>query len=514
MQRFTLATLTVILVLAGGFFVLSFILPAKEFLIENQQAAIDFSLEFAFKDIPEAPEITLFLVGDIMLNRGVEYMIEKYGEGDFRFPFLKIAEELKKADILFGNLEGPISDKGIKVGSICSFRFRPEAIEGLTFAGFDILSLANNHMLDYQSTALKETMMILKGNGIDYIGAGFNREEAFSVKIKETEGVRVGFLAYTNLGPKTWMAQRESPGLAWIDEKSLEAIQADIENFKQAVDILVVSLHAGTEYSLKPTPFQISFAQASIEAGADLVVGHHPHVVQKIEKYKEGWIAYSLGDFVFDQDFSEETLKSILLKVIIKNGKIEQVIPQDIKINKYFQPEKTEEKPTETLEIKDSETPLNVVNRILAWGHHTPLSPRLIDTIIIHSSYDALGENPYNIDGIIQEYKLYGVLPHYLIARDGTIYRLALDKDIAYHAGVSKMPDGRTNVNNFSIGIELVNSKSDTPTKEQYNSLGSLVKFLKTKYKINYILGHNQIAPDRKTDPWNFDWAKFYEALK
>ncbi|MDI6602569.1 MAG: peptidoglycan DD-metalloendopeptidase family protein [Patescibacteria group bacterium] len=159
---------------------------------------------------------------------------------------------------------------------------------------------------------------------------------------------------------------------------------------------------------------------------------------------------------------------------------------------------------------------LKIINRILKWGHHTPPTPRLIDTIIIHSSYDALGDNPYSVDGVIQEYKLYGVSSHYLISRDGIIYCLAPDEDIAYHAGISKMPDGRTNVNDFSIGIELIYTKTDSPKEIQYQSLVQLVKYLQQKYNIQNknILGHKDITPERKTDPWNFDWKKFIKMLK
>lgn len=157
---------------------------------------------------------------------------------------------------------------------------------------------------------------------------------------------------------------------------------------------------------------------------------------------------------------------------------------------------------------------LNVINKIVSWGHEIPSSPRSIDTIIIHSSYNTLGDDPYSVNGVIQQYKTYGVSSHYLIDRNGTIYRLVEEKNIAYHAGKSKMPDGRTNINNFSMGITLINTKSVGPNEVQYTSLLKLVRFLKWQYEIKNILGHNQIAPDRKTDPWNFNWQKFNEMLK
>ena len=111
-------------------------------------------------------------------------------------------------------------------------------------------------------------------------------------------------------------------------------------------------------------------------------------------------------------------------------------------------------------------------------------------------------------DIIYKEYKPYGVSPHYIISHDGKIYRLVEDKNIAYHAGESKVPDGRTGVNNFSLGIEIVNTKSEKPNEAQYNALRNLLTYLKSEYKIKYVLGHSDIAPGRKDDPWNFDFER------
>jgi poly-gamma-glutamate synthesis protein (capsule biosynthesis protein) len=319
------------LIFGLAYFFLSFFYFEKEISFDNQEKQEDFNNS----------EISIFFVGDIMLDRGVEYMVNKEGKKDFRFSFLKIADELKKSDILFGNLEGPISDNGLKVGSIYSFRFKPEAINGLLYADFDILSLANNHMLDYQRIALEDTMKILKENNIDYVGAGLNKEEAFSLKIKQVKDTRIGFLAYTNLGTKNWQAGNENSGMAWINENDITEVIEYIKKAKEEVDVLIISLHAGEEYAENPTNFQISFAQDCISSGADLVIGHHPHVVQRIEQYKDGWIAYSLGNFVFDQHFSKETMESIILKVVIEDKKINKVYSENIRINEYFQPELT-----------------------------------------------------------------------------------------------------------------------------------------------------------------------------
>ncbi|OGZ19373.1 MAG: hypothetical protein A2Z68_01380 [Candidatus Nealsonbacteria bacterium RBG_13_38_11] len=285
---------------------------------------------------PEKETVNIILVGDIMLDRGVEYMIEKQGKGDFKFPFLKIAEYFKKADIVFGNLEGIISDKGTKIGSIYSFRVNPKAMEELALTGFNVLSLANNHALDYGKEALEDCFIRLKDSGISYVGAGLNEKEAFSLVVKEVNNTKIGFLAYTDLGPEIWKAKEDS-GIAWIKESDLEKIEKDIQEAKNKVDVLIVSLHSGEEYTQKLTQFQIEFPKMAIEAGADLIVGHHPHVVQPNEKYQQGYIFYSLGNFIFDQSFSKETMGGLLLEVQIKDKKIKEIIQKEVKINNYFQ---------------------------------------------------------------------------------------------------------------------------------------------------------------------------------
>lgn len=155
-----------------------------------------------------------------------------------------------------------------------------------------------------------------------------------------------------------------------------------------------------------------------------------------------------------------------------------------------------------------------IINHLVSWGHRTVDHPRSIEAIIIHSSYNALTPDSFSVAGVIREYRKYGVSPHYLIDREGTIYRLVPDRDVAYQAGKSRLPDGKTDVNEVSIGIELLNTPHDTPTPAQYNSLADLVKWLESKYQIKYVLGHKDIAPKRKTDPWNFDWKKFREMVK
>lgn len=172
------------------------------------------------------------------------------------------------------------------------------------------------------------------------------------------------------------------------------------------------------------------------------------------------------------------------------------------------------EKPAQSGKVVESEKQIEtkseagkIVDKLVSWGF-AKSSGRKIDTIIVHSSYNSLGGDVFDPDKIIDIYKQYEVSAHYLIGRDGTAYRLVEDKNIAWHAGVSKVPDGRTNVNDFSIGIEMINTMDGKYTEAQYDALNQLIKNLKSKYEIKYILGHNEIAPGRKTDPWGIDWKK------
>ena len=161
--------------------------------------------------------------------------------------------------------------------------------------------------------------------------------------------------------------------------------------------------------------------------------------------------------------------------------------------------------------------PLEIVERPLAFGFEIPDIPRSIDTIIIHSAHAPLSEDaPLNIDSMIDEFKSFGVSPHYLISQEGIVYRLVKDKDIAYHAGASSMLDGRTNVSLFSIGIDLIYLNTASPTDAQYQALAQLVTELNSEYAIpsKNILGHQDVSPTRKTDPWNFDWDFFNSLLE
>jgi len=154
-----------------------------------------------------------------------------------------------------------------------------------------------------------------------------------------------------------------------------------------------------------------------------------------------------------------------------------------------------------------------VINRIVSRGFYAPSKARTVDVVIVHSVYNSAGGDPYDVNLVLREFNRYRVSAHYIIARDGRIYKLVNEKDVSYHAGKGLLPDGRRRINVCSLGIELINSKADSPTPQQINSLVALVKDIKSRYKINFVLRHSDIAPARKTDPWNMNWDDFMKRI-
>lgn len=189
----------------------------------------------------------------------------------------------------------------------------------------------------------------------------------------------------------------------------------------------------------------------------------------------------------------------------VKKPPEEKIIPPAQKVLPQEEPEKIIQAPI-------------IQERLVNLGFRNTTATRTIDTIIIHSIYNTLGGDLYDVEKVIQEHQKYKTSNHYLIDRDGSIYRLVLDKDVAYQAGTGIMPDGsRKNIiNSFSLGIELIYTKTESPNEAQYQSLAKLVNYLKQQYNIpsENILANNQINPGRKDDPWNFDWEYLNSLIK
>ncbi|PCI19526.1 hypothetical protein COB64_03620 [Candidatus Wolfebacteria bacterium] len=293
-------------------------------------------------------ELSLMFVGDIMLDRGVKKSVDKNFDGDISALF-KHMVLLQSADILFGNLEGPVSDKGTDLGNKYSFRMDPQALPALKNAGFDILSFANNHVGDWGRTAFEDTLERLKENNLLFAGAGRNSKEAEEPRIITKNGITVGYLAFSDLGPSWIAAKGDTSGILLANNPHFEEI---ISNAAAQVDALVVSFHWGNEY--KPhSSRQTKLSHQAIDAGAKLIIGHHPHIIQDTEEYKNGIIAYSLGNFIFDQHFSQATMEGLLLDItLVKNPFTQEVSIQKtnkfiVRLNEFYQP-------NEIIEINNS----------------------------------------------------------------------------------------------------------------------------------------------------------------
>lgn len=284
------------------------------------------------RDVLPKSELSLLFVGDIMLSRNIGMLIERNGP---MFPFELIASTTKNADITFGNLENPVSVRGKNQGSIYSFRASPVALQGLVYAGFDIVSLANNHIADWGDDALRDSVGHLLEYGLQSVGVGNSMDEARRPNIIRKNGHTVCFQAYSEFAG--WYGKEgSSPVILPIDD---DLIVEDIKNNKDmGCSMVVVSLHWGEEYNTKANNTQKEKARAYVDAGANFVIGHHPHVVQEIEEYNGGLIAYSLGNFVFDQNFSVDTRRSVILdsKVSAEGNISYSIIP--IRFTNTYQP--------------------------------------------------------------------------------------------------------------------------------------------------------------------------------
>jgi len=238
---------------------------------------------------------TLIFTGDILLAGRVGAAIEKSGVAA---PFAGVSGVLTKADLAIGNLECPLGTSGKPESKQYTFRGRPGSAAALSAAGFDVVTLANNHTVDYGRPALLETLAALRQCHIRFVGAGEDGGAArrFIVARAGSPPLRVAILAFSNMQPTSFYAGTGRPGT----NPALPArITADVAVARSQADLVVALFHWGAEFSQTPSNTQRFLAGVAADAGADLVVGHHPHVLQGLEKRGNALIAYSLGNFVF-----------------------------------------------------------------------------------------------------------------------------------------------------------------------------------------------------------------------
>lgn len=297
------------------------LLENREIIVRNQQPG-----ESSQNDI-----VTFLLAGDIMLSRNVASAIEK--ARDTSLPFSGMKDILLSTDFNFANLESPFSGKSdITPSGSLVFNTPPENVRGLADYHFRILTLANNHALDQGAAGLAFTSKLLDEKGIKHVGTGATLEEAWKPEIIEAKGARIAFIgvSYASINDG---GRATNNSVARLEDT--ERLRASIAAARSEADIVIVAMHAGTEYVASPNSSQIAFAHAAVDAGADMVVGAHPHWVQTIEEYRGRHIFFSLGNFVFDQEWSPRTKQGLAVIITVRNKKLDTAELVPVELERY-----------------------------------------------------------------------------------------------------------------------------------------------------------------------------------
>ncbi|TLM65327.1 MAG: CapA family protein [Actinobacteria bacterium] len=279
--------------------------------------------------------MTVAAVGDMIFDRQVKALIHAAGG---EAPLARVAEHLAAADYTCGNLESPLSDGGTRAkGKEICFRGDPRGVAGLELAGFDAVSIANNHALDYGSEALDDTVAALDERGIAHSGAGADRDAAWAPAVTQVGSATVAYLAFSHILPPGFVANDTRAGIAQ-GRNNMDRVAAAVASAAAEYDYVIVSFHWGIEYVDDANAEQVRDARRAIDAGADLVMAHHPHVLQGVERYKNGLIAYSLGDFVFDH-YSRKTGEAFILDIELGPGGAGATAVTPVYLDQYGRPD-------------------------------------------------------------------------------------------------------------------------------------------------------------------------------
>lgn len=261
---------------------------------------------------------------------GVGSMIAKYGPN---FPFEQCGKVFTDSDIVIGNLEVVLSrfDRKVDPFSSIHLRAQPEAVGGLAWAGINAVTLANNHIMQHGTGAILETIETLRHKNIAYTGIESPELGLQNFAVIEKRGVKVGLLGY-NFRPEQYSVSRRIDVAGDSDR-----IRNDIESVRNLADFIVLSLHWGEEFINRPSSEQVRIGRDLIDCGAHVILGHHPHILQGIEKYRGRIIAYSLGDFVFDL-WAERLRKSMILRLELQDPTDIRFGVLPVMINDKWQP--------------------------------------------------------------------------------------------------------------------------------------------------------------------------------
>lgn len=278
---------------------------------------------------PAEAELTIAAVGDIMLGHRAEPYLEREGPAYF---FRNVLPVLQQGQVVIGNLESPVSNRGSAVpDKKFTLRVGRKAVDALHAAGIRVVTLANNHILDFGPPALQDTLTALAEGGILHSGAGMDLEDARQPAMLRTRGRTLAFLSYSLTFPVEFYASPGRPGTA---PGYKDFVRHDIEKVRPKADLVIVSFHWGAELMTAAKTYQRELGRLAVDWGADLVLGHHPHVLQELELYRGRLIAYSLGNFVFGSE-SSRTNDSIILLCTFKGKSLVAVEAVPIDVNNY-----------------------------------------------------------------------------------------------------------------------------------------------------------------------------------
>ncbi|AKF92796.1 CapA family protein [Brevibacillus laterosporus] len=271
---------------------------------------------------PTPDNVRLTFAGDIMMSGHVETLLKDKG---YDHAFTHVKDIFLADDYTIGNLETPITEKGTPAANKqFVYRSSPEAVTAMKKSGIDLVNLANNHSMDQGEDGLLDTMYTLDKEKIAYVGAGVNADRAYSPVFVERNGIKMAFFGFSRVVPEiSWYAGKNKTGLAvmYDPKRAAEAVQAA----KKEADLVIVIAHWGKEKVDFPVEHQKELAKALVSAGADLIVGGHPHVLQGFEQLDGKWIAYSMGNFIFTRATQPKTWETMLLQATLTKEGVKEL---------------------------------------------------------------------------------------------------------------------------------------------------------------------------------------------
>jgi poly-gamma-glutamate synthesis protein (capsule biosynthesis protein) len=285
----------------------------------------------------EPTELVISAVGDIMLDGTARPVLAELG---YDYPFIQMRQYFSGAQIVFGNLEGPLTDRGTpEQDKKFVFRSPPAKVSAaLKNAGFNVVTLANNHTLDYGADGLAQTVEALDATGIQHVGAGPDLMAARRPVTFQVNGQRIAILAYSMTLPENYYADENKAGTAFGHE---DQVRDDVVAARKQADIVLVAFHWGQESKTELREYQTRLGHLAIDSGASAVIGHHPHILQGIERYKEGIILYSMGNFTFGS-YSSHSTRSAVAQLHFRNNRLQSLQMFPINVNNFevqFQPQ-------------------------------------------------------------------------------------------------------------------------------------------------------------------------------